>query len=182
MNPNTIISAILIGGVGNQMFQIAAAYACAKQFGCSFQILKNHFGGASNGSHPSKYYETLYKKIELMNQLKSHSIVREKDWAFSSITEDISKLISSNSEIKAIFLSGYFQSELYFKEYSKEVKNLFTPEGGILHFLENNTPVFEQFPELKETHDYAVMCIRRGDYLKTLLCITRVAWIILKKQ
>jgi hypothetical protein len=165
MNTHTI-TAHLYGGVGNQMFEIAHAYALAKKFNCNLKFLRNQFKGAITGSHPNKYYDTLYKKLDFVNDLPNQIVVRETKSTFYPISEEIQTILTLNTDSKTIFLEGFFQSELYFKDYSKEIKALFTPEEGIIEFLDKHTHFFTQFPELKLPHDYAILCIRRGDYIK----------------
>jgi len=62
---------------------------------------------------------------------------------------------------------GYFQSENYFKDYSNEIKELFTPIEGVINYLENNSNLFDLFPELKQQDiNFCLIGVRRGDYLK----------------
>ena len=60
---------------------------------------------------------------------------------------------------------GYFQSDHYFNEYSSEIKELFTPYGGIVSYLKKNSDIFSTFPELESTNDYCFIGVRRGDYI-----------------
>jgi hypothetical protein len=152
-----MITVDLLGGLGNQLFQIATGYATARTTGQPFVLRRNHFLGCGQGSHPSKYYSSIYKKISLVDDLHSTNVIHEAGFTYSSIKEKIPKGITT--------LQGYFQSDLYFKEYTKDIKDLFTPEEGVIGWL-NHKSLLTQFPELAENHDYCFIGIRRGDYIK----------------
>jgi len=154
-----IITANLMGGIGNQLFQIAAAYALSKELKRNLKFQKNQFSGCRQGTHPSRYYNNIFQKLDFVDNLTIESTINEHKWTYSSLTDDISE------KIRSVCINGYFQSDLYFKKYSKEVKYLFTPNDGIISYLEKNSNVFDNFPELKEDNDYAFIGIRRGDYL-----------------
>ena len=64
-----IVSAKLTGGVGNQLFQIANAYRISKKFHMDLQFEKYQFDGCRQGSHPSKYYFSLYQKLNFVHKL-----------------------------------------------------------------------------------------------------------------
>ena len=65
-----------------------------------------------------------------------------------------------------ICLDGYFQSNLNWIKYEKDVKQLFTPDGGIVAYLKNNTDILDKYPELALDNDFAFLGVRRGDYIK----------------
>jgi len=148
----------LLGGLGNQMFQIATGYATAKQIGCPFYIRRNQFSGCGQGSHPSRYYTTIYKKVPIIDNLSIQTVINESQFVYNPITDRIPRGVTTQ-------LHGYFQSELYFKDYIKDIKNLFTPEEGILNWIRINSQILETYPELAEENDYCFIGVRRGDYL-----------------
>jgi len=55
----SIVSVNIMGGLGNQLFQIASAYAYAKKENGILQIIKI----TENGNRPV-YWNTLLKKVE----------------------------------------------------------------------------------------------------------------------
>ena len=58
-----------MGGLGNQLFQIATGYAHAKKINSQYAINYNlNHIGFGQGHHPQKYKETLYKKIPVTNR------------------------------------------------------------------------------------------------------------------
>jgi hypothetical protein len=156
-----MITCNLKGGIGNQLFQIATSYALAKQQDVSFAIIDQQFEGAGTGSHPSKYYANLFQRVPRITISKNNTPIRvykEPKWTYTPITESVQPNI-------ILQLDGYFQSEQYFQEYSSEIKQLFTPPGGIQQWLKTNSVIFEQFPELFEDHDFCFIGVRRGDYV-----------------
>jgi hypothetical protein len=161
--PNKIITVNLNGGIGNQLFEVAAAYALSLELNAELVIQKEQFAGCRQGTHPSKYYDNLYQKIRLVDNLPIDSNVYEHSWTYSPIFENVAKSFENNN---VICIHGYFQSELNFKKYSEDVKNLFTPTCGIISFLQEKTTFFDRFPELKEKQsDYGFIGVRRGDYV-----------------
>jgi len=159
-----IISPHLMGGIGNQLFQIAFAYAMSKKFNMQLLFEKLDIHDCVQGSHPSKYYSSLFEKLEFVEKLEITEYAREQAWEHNLFTENqIQALVNDRNCV--IKTSGFFQSEKYFKEYSEEIKALFTPSIGVIQYLEKHTDIFTKYPELKECHDYCLIGIRRGDYI-----------------
>lgn len=161
-SPLTITS-VLKGGVGNQLFQIAIAYATARKYNAKLAFQKMQFEGCRQGSHPSKYYSSLYQKLSFVESLPVNAILDEKQWAYYPVEDDVEKLLHRGTT--SLAFNGYWQTDYYFRAYEQEIRNLFTPIGGIAAYLENNTDIFSRYPELKEPHDFAFMGVRRGDYI-----------------
>lgn len=162
-NSDKIVTANLKGGVGNQMFEIATAYAISRDLNIDLQFENNQFESCRQGNHPSKYYNNLFQKVKFMKNIKINSIVKEPSWTYSEFVKNMT--IESLKKYNVIGLDGYFQSDIYFRKYSKEIKDIFTPNGGIISYLERNSDVFVRFPELMYDNDYAFIGIRRGDYI-----------------
>ncbi len=160
---SAIITSKLMGGVGNQMFQIAIAYAASRHFHKKLQFEKMQFDGCRQGSHPSKYYGNLFQKLSFVDSIPQTYRVSEKDFRYSSVNEEVQFALNHGAPTLSFY--GYWQSDLYFREYSKEIKQLFTPMEGIVNYLERNSDLFEKFPELKLDNDYCFLGVRRGDYI-----------------
>ena len=164
--PDRIITADLMGGIGNQLFQIAAAYAISRELDCTLEFQRNQFSGAGAGSHPSKYYNSIYVSLPIVDNLslpRQHTISEER-WTYYPLVDRVRNIF--NRGISCIDIRGYFQSEQYFKKYSSDIKALFTPQEGIIQWIATHTTLFQSFPELKEPHDYGFIGIRRGDYIQ----------------
>lgn len=157
------ITSKLMGGVGNQMFQIAVAYTTARKYHANLLFEKNQFDGCRQGSHPSKYYGNLFQKLKFVNSIPNSYPIQEKHFSYSPIQQEVEFLLSHN--VQNLSFSGYWQTDRYFHEYSKEIKELFTPIGGIVSYLERTSDILTKFPELKEPHDFAFIGVRRGDYI-----------------
>ena len=104
----------LIGGLGNQLFQISAGFAHAKNtqtnYAINYKIGSVYYGQG----HPHiKYKDNLYKNIPVTND-NFFSLYREPNYTYTSIPK-----------LNNLCLIGYFQSRKYFLGYEEEVKNLF---------------------------------------------------------
>lgn len=160
---STFLTSKLMGGVGNQMFQIAAAYAASRKYHKKLLFQKMQFDGCRQGSHPSKYYTNLFQKVSFVETIPNSLQISEKSFTFTSVEKDIQHAFEVG--VPGISLHGYWQSDLYWRDYSNEIKELFTPVGGIVSYLEQHSDLFTVYPELKESHDYCFIGVRRGDYI-----------------
>ena len=165
--PNRIFTSTLMGGVGNQMFQIAIAYAMSRKFHGRLLFVKQATHMCGQGSSPSKYYTNLYEKLVFVDKLEPTKSISEKQWkAYALLPEVESYLENRQDTLSTILFHGYWQSVQYFQDYRTEIKYLFTPYPGIIQYLERYTRLFERFPELKNDNDYCFIGVRRGDYIK----------------
>ena len=103
-----------LGGLGNQLFQIAAGYAHSRRINSKFAINYglNH-AGFGQGHHPVKYRHSVYNNIPTTDQ-NIQLVYNEREFKYTPI-----------APLDNICLYGYFQSERYFEDYKDEVKNLF---------------------------------------------------------
>ena len=87
MLDNNIVTTDLLGGLGNQLFQIAVAYTYARKLNKKLVFQTNQFSGCSQGSHPSKYYNNLYHKLIFNNNLDIHSFIpiQQQHWCYYDI-------------------------------------------------------------------------------------------------
>lgn len=149
-----MVTARLKGGLGNQMFQIAAAYAYAKDYGDEFGIdLKiTHHGGQG---HPHlKYDDNLYKDIPRVSfKDKEFTMYNEPKFSYTKIEKQDSNII----------IDGYFQSEKYFAKYKDEIQNLFTFPEDITEQVETK---YKKIKEVFGVEDVVCVHVRRGEYLQ----------------
>lgn len=141
----------LKGRLCNQMFQIATAKALSidnnDNFTCSDYVL----GITPTNKETTFYRNTILKDIKFQNFYINHSCVHNEpvDFSYEKI-----------QYIDNICLTGYYQSEKYFKHRREEIKSLFKcPEQSLL-FIEDN------YSKLLNREDTCSVHIRRGDYLK----------------
>ena len=146
----------LQGGLGNQLFQLAAAYAVAKKLGLKFCLVRNQFDGQGQGRPPSNYYSTLYRHFEFVDVLGPSKHVQQVGWAPYALADVVSDVLREFPEI-SITLGGYFQSEGFFHDVANDIRAMFYPPK----------PVVIRFPELEDPHDHVFINVRRGDYLKS---------------
>jgi len=140
-----------MGGLGNQLFQIAAAYAHCKRNKLDFK-LSNTVSIDKHGTH----WETiLYKCKKYFGENKGQSGWNEPAFHYTPIPAG------------ATSLHGYFQSGKYFSDYAENIRNLFTLP------YKKQQDIHAKYDTILADPSYAVLHIRRGDYvqLTTLHCI-----------
>ena len=122
-----------MGGLGNQLFQIATGYAHAKKINSQYAINYdlNHIG-FGQGHHPQKYKETLYKKIPVTNR-KITLVFEEKGFTYRPIVK-----------MDNLCLVGYFQSDKYFKGYENQIKDLLEFDEKIREKVNNKMSKIEK--------------------------------------
>jgi len=141
----------LYGRLGNQLFQIATAYAYALKHGHSF-ALPTH---SINHNIWDVYYRNLDRTdlhdkygVTFLNTL----LIRDNKFTIRENKHDFNNLANPNVRKDSIIeLDGYFQTELYFIDYYDQVKEF------LLYILDiKNTP----------KKDSCMIHVRRGDYLE----------------
>ncbi|MFK8037022.1 MAG: alpha-1,2-fucosyltransferase [Crocinitomicaceae bacterium] len=160
------------GGLGNQMFQFAAAVALSKEKKTTIGIETSEFLKPDSNNYTSRVFELgdvfnlvdaqiVSKKsynyliednffFKLKRKLFNGSVFYETNLAFDPTINKLSK----NG-----YIEGYFQSEKYFLKYRESLLSLFT---------------FSKKPSIKTTQTIAkinktssiAIHIRRGDYQK----------------
>jgi len=129
----------LQGGLGNQLFQMAAAYAHCQR---TRTPLYMKCLSAAHGT----YWDTY---LRLFSQgVHTGPVWKEPHFHYTPIP-------TSARELK-----GYFQSSRHFAEYASEIKVYFTPGDKVSKY------VTEKYGHLIGGL-YAVIHIRRGDYFRT---------------
>lgn len=136
----------LMGGLGNQMFQAAAAYAHCRRTGKTLKISQRSQGAA--GYKPT-YWDTYLSGLKTSVSAKKSGITwQEPGFAYSPIP--------ANTQV----LAGYFQSSRYFQDCTAEIRKLFHP-GPATHIkmLNKHGALLVSKPMATVLH------IRRGDFL-----------------
>ena len=137
----------LMGGLGNQLFQIITLMAYSKKCNQPFLLKKVD---SLSGQYVTRnvYWDTLLKKLNnhLVNAPKcdTYPVLREKSFSYE-------ELPVRNTDTK---LFGYFQSYKYFDEHGKDIFN----------FLD-----FEEYKKVLATtynKEFISMHFRVGDYVK----------------
>jgi hypothetical protein len=141
------VTPILEGGLGNQLFEIAAAYAYAQKTQKKFIINQEikEVSVKSNTPRPT-YFSNIFQWTQHDNTKNYHWIEwKEPHFHYAEIPD-----LHGNIQLK-----GYFQSAKYFQEYRKDlIQKIFQPKllsDFSLPFL--------------ETHPSVSIHIRRTDYV-----------------
>lgn len=156
-----MVVTVLIGGLGNQMFQCASAYALASkldsQMAFDISILKNdpirNFAlGPFN--IPATLIETeienlsWFKKLVMGIPSKIKNYKEQKDFVFDE------NFLKQKDPIR---LNGYWQNPRYFDALREEVVKLF-------HFkLSGSAKTWED--KILSSHHSVSLHVRRGDYI-----------------
>ena len=136
-----------MGGLGNQMFQIAKAKT---------EGLKNNidvvFRPVSfipmEGNQPTKYINNIFRNLKFDNITDPLLRISEPSWSYSQID----RLYHTDTEFY-----GYFQSSKHFGEYQNEIRQLYQPTKEFIDKIKNLYPLaFEG--------DSISIHVRRGDY------------------
>lgn len=129
------------GGLGNQLFQIAAGYAYAKKYDKKLIINPTKWN-AGQGNHVLSYKDTIFRNFEYGTPITRDVVeYHEKKFNYDEIPH-----YPGN-----VALNGYFQSLKYFENVENEFISL-------LNLPEVNVP---QIPYISNIAFH----IRRGDYL-----------------
>lgn len=141
------ISSVLMGGLGNYMFQIAAAYAYAKKYDMHVGFDCSESSGPHR--HITDYQNNILKGVDLYYKRKYQPLqISENGFHYQELPHYKSD----------IFLYGYFQSEKYFKDCEDEIKDL---------FMSYDVELSDDVKNLINTENTCSIHVRRGDYLKS---------------
>jgi len=151
---NKFVAVWILGGVGNQLFQFATAYALSRENGFHL-ILDRNFKGYFReealrtlginfldweGPSPS------FDKYDVHNA--PYKIFIEKDFSYDSSIWDIKD---------SCYLYGYWSSPKYFKKYTSDIKKLISFE----HVITNR--ISDLISKLGGSNTVSLH-LRRGDY------------------
>jgi len=154
MSNNGIVSVNIIGGLGNQMFQLATAYAYAKQNNGKLTVLRNK----KELDGRSLYWDNmLYKFQEFLVDKLPEDL---EQWYESGPTEFCIITPLTNN---GLYINGYVQSPKYFGDATiqEEIKELFKPSHTIMCNIQSRYNIL-----LKNKERIVVVHARRTDYLK----------------
>jgi hypothetical protein len=139
-----MVGSVLKGGLGNMMFQIAAAEAVSKKIGVDAVFIPR----ASGIIHKQveEYAENIFSNVKFDENALYLNTYHEKTFSFNELPC-----------FDHFLYDGYFQSELYFLEQRDHIMNLFSPTDIFMN------EVIKKYPDISES---CAIHVRRGDYLK----------------
>jgi hypothetical protein len=151
----SIVSITLMGGLGNQLFQIAAGYTYARRQGVLFRLLDR----PPVGGRPS-YWNTFLRRLQplLVSELPP---LTPWEQGHATVYRPIPAPGSSSSE-QGLLLEGYLQTSKYFPTaWDKErIRHLFYPPSDVEHAVQYAYPAL-----LRIAHRVIVIHARRTDYV-----------------
>jgi hypothetical protein len=134
------------GGLGNVMFQIATAYASSIENGMLLTVDTTNYHGAHYGL--DKYSSNILRNVVYNNSNIGYDYFGEKEFKYNKLPK-----FTSNTR-----LSGYFQSEKYFKNYRDKILKFFEPTDDIIDTIEL------KYGNVLSKKTCSIH-VRRGDYL-----------------
>ncbi len=155
-----IVTANIVGGLGNQLFQIANVLAYAWKYSL-IPIFKKIHSSPSLASPRSVYWKTVFRKLPITEQLPSKLIVLKKKISPYHKHPSPKKIFRLRNK-KGIIFHGYFQSTKYFDTFrEKLLTNIFYIEPSEREYLK------KKYIEIYNKDIVSIaLHIRRGDYLK----------------
>lgn len=124
-----IIIPDIVGGLGNQLFIVASAFAFAKDNNYII-MLDNRNDVSSYGKARPTYNDTVFTKIPVTD-IDINKFTRLNEYNF--LSENIINEINNN-----VFLTGgYYQQVKYFDKYRNELLNLLEPTDETLQKVNN---------------------------------------------
>lgn len=136
-----------MGGLGNQMFQIAKAKTEGLKNNIQVVFRPNSFI-PMDGNQPTKYLNNIFRNIKFDNITDPLLRISEPSWSYNQIEP----LYYTSVEYY-----GYYQSSKNFGNFKSEIKDLFQPTKDFIDKIKKLHPsVFEQ--------NSISIHVRRGDY------------------
>lgn len=114
----------LVGGFGNQMFQIATGYALAKRYKCDFFI-----NDIQESIHNNKLSMYIISKFKNKNQINKNILVNMKNY-YENKEFTFNEITDTN-----IILNGLFQHQQYFIDCNESIYEILTPPKYIIDKL-----------------------------------------------
>ncbi len=147
------VCVVVEGGLGNQMFQVAAAAAHAKTHGCQLLIKKTK----DYNDGRAMYWDSalIAWRPFLVDRLPA-SYITWKQPGNGAQTWDSPPIPDG-----PLRLHGYFQSSKYFRGHESYIRDLMRPSASTLHSIQST---YKSLLEIKDS--VVVVHARRGDYCR----------------
>ncbi len=150
-----MITCNLMGGLGNQIFQIFATISYAIKSRNWFKFTNAKSLGSGNVTIRTTYWDTFFTKLKhfTTNEFPPFHVIREKDFTFNELP--VYEMMDKNN---AVIIVGYFQSYKYFEENYNIICRMIgldQMKGALLDKLKYDTDYFK---------NVISMHFRIGDY------------------
>lgn len=156
----------LQGGLGNQMFQYAAARALAERIGGPIRFDGTFMDTDPGGRYTARKLELtqLNVNVDMANE-RELSAARPGSWwrrflagqKFIRVTDSKTDLRRFFSVSGNVYLDGYFQSELFFKDVRKKLLDRFR--------IKDSTVLNREHEQMVGSGNTVAVHVRRGDYV-----------------
>ena len=152
--PKDVIFVKLNSGIGNQMFQFAAAYSLAQTIGADLKIVAPNDSDADLKDVNDRKY-TLNNKDFCFDGIDfvSEEEMNKEPFVYVWEGSDYQSLKGKGR----IVIGSFFESEIFFKEHAKNIKKIFSQRKTKTPFIKKH------LREIKKCNSVAVH-IRRGDF------------------
>ncbi len=160
---NPLVLARLLGGLGNQMFIYAAAYALAKRLGAELAI----DSGALQSDKIRRYELYRFGLMDPQWRIPNgcdkllgilfnlHARMGLRRWTYLKCPPAYTP--SLEQACGNCYLTGYWQSPKYFDAYAEDVRKLFSCQLS-------STPAVKELKNYVESRPTVAVHLRRGDY------------------
>jgi hypothetical protein len=143
---------ILQGGMGNQMFIVAAAYVAHREVGAPLYILENPSENNPHNHKQHNYNSTIFKQFGTHLPFSQEGIKNNPDFSeYKDVGQGVFDPWNPMAVLPGSFMVSFFQYYPTLQRFENDLRTLFL--GG----LEKPT---------KDYSSYAFLHIRRGDYLQ----------------
>ena len=177
-----MISCIIMGGLGNQLFQIYTTMALSLEMKTNFIFPKNKLQtDKRTDTYWDSFLKELYKDTRVMDiKNMKYPLYKEKEFKYNKI-QIMPDLIKKNT---GVMLYGYFQSYKYF---DKEYKNI----SNYIKLDESRSEVRNMYYKKYENSNVISVHFRMGDYKNLQNChpilgdeyyINSIKFVLSKKQ
>ena len=170
-----MIAVKLMGGLGNQLFQYAAAKALSLKHNTQLYIDTSFLEADPKNAYTKRQYELdcfviqakklpteMIKKIEFLQGKSILNNIRKKIGIKDSITTYLEQGHQFNHQFNLLtdntHLSGFWQSELYFNSISDTIRKEITVKSEFINGIEH-------YIELLKNCTSVSLHVRRGDYV-----------------
>lgn len=142
-----MLSCELMGGLGNQLFQVAATLSLGKDLNreCIFPSQPDQ-----KATRKISYNTSFFHKLNTISQIRGYHTHLEKQFHYVPIN-----IRDRNTQLK-----GYFQSEKYFEKNKDYIINTLTLPKK---FQDN---IKQKYKDIVEHPSSVSVHVRRGDYVK----------------
>lgn len=137
-----------MGGLGNQLFQVAHALSQGWKHNREVKFLPNSFT-PGQGRNVKNYINNVFRNLSFSDELSRFTQVTEKSFEYHGVNP-----LDTNTQFY-----GYFQSTKNWFGYEDKIRDIFQPSEELVKELK------DKYPQLLQPNTLSIH-VRRGEYLK----------------